>query len=75
MDLDGTEDGSAEDPTEAPDDEPESHDAVPSGPVGDPGLMADLGISARTVLDLAPENALGEITDALGCAEVLEAVR
>ncbi|MCE7080480.1 hypothetical protein [Streptomyces sp. ST2-7A] len=72
-DLDGTEEGpSAEALAE---EEPTPPEAVPAGPVGDPELMEDFGIEARTVLTLTPENALGEIADALGCAEVLEAVR
>ncbi|WP_165984226.1 hypothetical protein [Streptomyces sp. YIM 98790] len=57
------------------DDEPDAAEAVPPGPVGDPELMEDFGISAGAVLALTPENALGEVADALGCAEVLEAVR
>ncbi|MFR9725651.1 hypothetical protein ACL02R_20115 [Streptomyces sp. MS19] len=48
---------------------------VPRGPLGDPGLLADLGIDAGTVRTLTPDDALSEIADALGCAEVLEAVR
>jgi putative tRNA adenosine deaminase-associated protein len=76
VDLDGTEDGSEDGPANAPDsDEPGSPDAVPAGPLGESGLMADFGIDGPAVLALAPENALGEIADALGCAEVLEAVR
>lgn len=72
VDLDGTEDGPDGD---EPEDEPDAPDAVPAGPVGDPGLMDDLGIDAAAVLALTPENALGEIADTLGCAEILEAVR
>ncbi|MEV1009267.1 hypothetical protein [Streptomyces sp. NPDC049881] len=48
---------------------------VPRGPLGDAGLLADLGIDAGTVRTLTPDDALSEIADALGCAEVLEAVR
>lgn len=76
VDLDGTEDGSEDGPTASPDGvEADSLDPAPAGPLGESGIMADLGIDGRTVLSFAPENALGEIADALGCAEVLEAVR
>ncbi|MDT0318064.1 tRNA adenosine deaminase-associated protein [Streptomyces millisiae] len=70
LDLDGTEDGPAED-----DDDSVSTDAVPSGPVGEAGLLADFGIDAVTVLKLTPDDALGDIADALGCADLLEAIR
>ncbi len=75
-DLDGTEDGPdlSSGPVGATTDDDDG-EAVPNGPVGDAGLMADFGIGRAAVLGLAPENALGEIADALGCAEVLEAVR
>lgn len=75
VDLDGTEDG--QEPGLRLDEAAGQADegAVPAGPVGDSGLMADFGIDSPTVLRLAPENALGEIADFLGCAEVLEAVR
>ncbi|ARQ69651.1 tRNA adenosine deaminase-associated protein [Streptomyces marincola] len=69
-DLDGAEDGA----NDAGDDSG-SPDAVPRGPLGEPGLLADLGIDAVTVLKLTPDDALGEIADALGCSDVLEAVR
>ncbi len=70
VDLDGTEDG-------APDGDDESADAdeVPRGPLGHADVLADLGIDAGTVLKLTPDDALSEIADALGCSEVLEAVR
>ncbi|MEE1929789.1 hypothetical protein V1J52_16610 [Streptomyces sp. TRM 70351] len=71
-DLDGTEDGEP-----APDgDEPgPGSDAVPEGPVGDAELLADIGVEEKEVLSLSADDALGEIADALGCAELLEAVR
>ncbi|WP_129841379.1 hypothetical protein [Streptomyces sp. RFCAC02] len=50
-------------------------EAVPRGPLGDAGLLADLGIDAATVRRLTPDDALGSIAEALGCADVLEAVR
>ncbi|MBB0229268.1 tRNA adenosine deaminase-associated protein [Streptomyces calidiresistens] len=72
-DLDGTEEGPS--PEAIAEEEPPAPETIPAGPVGDPELMDDFGIEARMVLTLTPENALGEIADALGCAEVLEAVR
>ena len=48
---------------------------VPRGPVGEADILADLGIDADTVLKLTPDDALSEIAEALGCADVLEAVR
>ncbi|MEU9359566.1 hypothetical protein AB0M42_00490 [Streptomyces sp. NPDC051784] len=84
VDLDGTEDGepdaaqdSADGPAGGPvtesdlDDDP---DAVPAGPLGDLGVLADLGLSEKDLLTLRTD-ALMEIADALGASEVLEAVR
>ncbi|MFG2432777.1 hypothetical protein [Streptomyces sp. NPDC048590] len=84
VDLDGTEDGepdaaqdSADGPADGPvtesdlDDDP---DAVPAGPLGDLGVLADLGLSEKDLLTLRTD-ALMEIADALGASEVLEAVR
>ncbi|MER5783892.1 hypothetical protein ABT104_19535 [Streptomyces mobaraensis] len=74
LDLDGTEDGEPE-PAE---DEADAADAatatVPSGPLGDPRLLEDVGIGERELLALNGD-ALGEIADVLGCTDVLEAVR
>ncbi|UWM50061.1 hypothetical protein N0X72_14145 [Streptomyces carpaticus] len=50
-------------------------DAVPRGPVGDAGLLADFGIDAAAVLTLSADDALSEIAETLGAADVLEAVR
>ncbi|UED85187.1 hypothetical protein [Streptomyces profundus] len=77
VDLDGTEEGPDEQEqlTDEQDDETAGGEAVPHGPVGDAGLLSDLGIDTGTVLTLSPDDALGEIADALGCADVLEAVR
>jgi putative tRNA adenosine deaminase-associated protein len=79
VDLDGTEDG------EVDDDEDEgvagpSEDHVPVGPLGDTDLLADLGMSTADLLALSGDGALtgealGEIADAIGAADVLEAVR
>ncbi|KAB8163438.1 hypothetical protein FH609_021890 [Streptomyces sp. 3MP-14] len=77
VDLDGTEDGSdeTEQLDEAEDPAEDGAESVPRGPVGDADLLSDLGIDTATVLTLSPDDALGEIADALGCADVLEAVR
>ncbi|MEU4091236.1 hypothetical protein [Streptomyces sp. NPDC026673] len=79
VDLDGTEEGDADDldddvvpgPTEV---------HVPVGPLGDAELLADFGMSGKELLALSGDGALtgealGEIADSLGCADVLEAVR
>ncbi|WP_318208371.1 MULTISPECIES: hypothetical protein [unclassified Streptomyces] len=75
LDLDGTEDGEPLD-GDTDDDEETSvaAEAVPAAPVGDRLILADLGMSAADLLALESE-ALAEIADALGAAEVLEAVR
>ncbi|MFD9543524.1 hypothetical protein [Streptomyces sp. NPDC060022] len=86
VDLDGTEDGEpdeakdsadgragADDPDPDPDLDPDP-DAVPAGPLGDLGVLADLGLSEKQLLTLRTD-ALVEIADALGAAEVLETVR
>ncbi|MER7838491.1 hypothetical protein ABTY98_22035 [Streptomyces sp. NPDC096040] len=74
LDLDGTEDGEPE----AEDDEDTDTDtdmsAMPSGPVGDNRILDDLGVSAKELLALS-DDALNEIAEALGAAEVLETVR
>lgn len=79
VDLDGTEQGDAE---EDPDDEVAglSGSPAPVGPLGDGELLAEFGMSEKDLLALSgggamPGDALGEIADALGCADVLEAVR
>ncbi|MBQ1091724.1 hypothetical protein [Streptomyces sp. B93] len=71
LDLDGTEDGEDED-----DDSEDggSAEAVPHGPVGDTGVLDDLGVSEKELLSLS-EDALTEIAEALGASEVLETVR
>ncbi|WP_031080052.1 hypothetical protein [Streptomyces sp. NRRL WC-3549] len=82
--LDGTEDGEPEEAgedggsrtaAETPDlDLDQDPDAVPAGPLGDLGLLADLGVSEKDLLTLRSD-ALAEIADAVGAADVLEAVR
>ncbi|MFF8832172.1 hypothetical protein [Streptomyces sp. NPDC015131] len=73
LDLDGTEDGEPDED----DDEEESAvtaGAVPAEPVGDRLVLADLGMSEKELLRL-DSDALSEIADALGAAEILETVR
>ncbi|MEV0747275.1 hypothetical protein OG778_16940 [Streptomyces sp. NBC_00184] len=76
--LDGTEDGEPETPdnstTDDDDDDGPDPDAVPAGPLGDTGVLSDLGLPEAELLMLRTE-ALAEIADALGAAEVLETVR
>ncbi|MFI1704387.1 tRNA adenosine deaminase-associated protein [Streptomyces griseoruber] len=72
LDLDGTEDGEDEDDDEGG--ASGSAEAVPHGPVGDPGILDDLGVSEKELKSLS-EDALSEIADALGASEVLETVR
>ncbi|MFD9904663.1 hypothetical protein [Streptomyces sp. NPDC059063] len=74
LDLDGTEDGEADDDSEG--DGPDSAtDAVPPGPLGDTQILSDLGVSEKDLLTLESGDALNEIADVLGASEVLEAVR
>lgn len=78
VDLDGTEDGEDNDDEDAVAGPSEDH--VPVGPLGETGLLADLGMSTKELLSLSGDGALtgealGEIAEALGCADVLEAVR
>ncbi|MET7874846.1 tRNA adenosine deaminase-associated protein [Streptomyces cyaneofuscatus] len=57
------------------DSDPDSpSDSVPAGPIGELGILADFGVSEKDLLTLRTD-ALTEIADALGAAEVLEAVR
>ncbi|WP_416978090.1 hypothetical protein [Streptomyces sp. T028] len=71
LDLDGTEDGEDEDDEGGASG---SAEAVPHGPVGDAGILDDLGVSEKELKALS-EDALSEIADALGASEVLETVR
>ncbi|RKE20110.1 hypothetical protein [Streptomyces sp. TLI_171] len=86
-DLDGLvaelddEDDDATAETEDDEDEPAAgRGATPIGPIGDSELLTEYGMAAADLLELAgegaaPGDALGEIAEALGCSEVLEAVR
>ncbi|GGY72269.1 tRNA adenosine deaminase-associated protein [Streptomyces omiyaensis] len=73
--LDGTEDG---EPEHAPDEDEDasagSAGIAPAGPLGDGRILADLGLSERELLAVT-EDALGEIADAIGASDILEAVR
>ncbi|MEV8311468.1 hypothetical protein AB0P36_30070 [Streptomyces flavidovirens] len=81
VDLDGTEDG---EPDEGPDDDIDDNDeeeiraddgsVVPAGPLGETGILADLGLAEKELLALGTD-ALVEIADALGAADVLETVQ
>ncbi|MCJ1678796.1 hypothetical protein MTF65_15870 [Streptomyces sp. APSN-46.1] len=81
LDLDGTEDGE-EDAIAAFTDEDDDADEeggtgaepVPAGPLGDPRLLDDLGVSHKQLMTLDGDP-LTEIADSLGATEVLEAVR
>ncbi|MFE6131583.1 hypothetical protein ACFQ6Q_25475 [Streptomyces sp. NPDC056437] len=75
LDLDGTEDGETdEDDDEDAVDPMAELDSVPAGPVGDRDILTDLGLSEKELLALDTE-ALPEIAESLGAAEVLETVR
>ncbi|WP_097924334.1 hypothetical protein [Streptomyces sp. wa1063] len=77
VDLDGTEDGEPERSAPAVGDQDEDGpdpDAVPAGPIGELGVLADLGMSEKELLTLQTD-ALSEIAEAVGAAEVLESVR
>jgi putative tRNA adenosine deaminase-associated protein len=70
LDLDGTEDGEPGDDEADP-----GGDAVPTGPLGDVAILADLGLDEKALLTLDTDDALTGIAEVLGAAEVLEAVR
>ncbi|WP_405714861.1 MULTISPECIES: hypothetical protein [unclassified Streptomyces] len=84
--LDDTEDGdpdttpdntnskSDSDSDSSDDDDDLDADAVPAGPLGDTRILADLGLPEAELLMLRTD-AMAEIADALGAAEVLETVR
>jgi putative tRNA adenosine deaminase-associated protein len=80
LDLDGTEDGEDNENSETGDpaddlvNEPGTTTAATAGPAGDRLIMADLGMTEKQLLELGGD-ALSDIADALGAAEILEAVR
>ncbi|MFB7931923.1 MULTISPECIES: hypothetical protein [Streptomyces] len=75
LDLDGTEDGEPdEDEADGGDGATGAADAVPHGPVGDPEILDDLGVSEKE-LRLMSTEAVTEIAESLGASETLETVR
>ncbi|MFB7937519.1 hypothetical protein [Streptomyces sp. NPDC056049] len=74
--LDGTEDGEPEPAPGEDDDDASAGSAgiAPAGPLGEGRILADLGLSERGLLAVT-EDALGEIADAIGASDILEAVR
>ncbi|MFF9898565.1 hypothetical protein [Streptomyces longispororuber] len=74
LDLDGTEDGDDGDSQEE-DETAAGGETLPAGPLGDRGILSDLGVPEKDLLALESGDALNEIADILGAAEVLEAVR
>ncbi|MET9320108.1 hypothetical protein ABZX75_07930 [Streptomyces sp. NPDC003038] len=81
LDLDGTEDGEEEAIVSFTDEETDEDEVigagaepVPAGPLGDPRLLDDLGVTHKQLMTLDGD-ALSEIADSLGATEVLEAVR
>ncbi|MGA4849893.1 hypothetical protein ACOBQB_27965 [Streptomyces sp. G5(2025)] len=77
LDLDGTEDGEPDGAAagDGAEEAADIGDAVPSGPLGDAELLADLGVPDKELLGLEPGDALNDIAEILGAAEVLETVR
>ncbi|XIE79377.1 hypothetical protein AB6O49_17800 [Streptomyces sp. SBR177] len=73
-DLDGTEDGEPEHEDDEDDDVAATAGIAPAGPLGEGRILADLGMTERDLIDLT-EDALGEIADAIGASDILEAVR
>ncbi|MFC1400753.1 MULTISPECIES: hypothetical protein [Streptacidiphilus] len=77
LDEDASADGEDEDDDE---DAAVDPDGVPTGPLGDAGLLIEFGVGAKELMDMSvegsvPGDALTEIADALGVGDVLEAVR
>ncbi|MFJ5591922.1 hypothetical protein ACIQCG_19470 [Streptomyces noursei] len=74
LDLDGTEDGEPETEDEDPEGRDADEEPVARGPLGDARLLEDVGVGERELLALHGD-ALGSIAEALGCSDLLEAVR
>lgn len=80
LDLDGTEDGEPESESESEDDTDDEGDPgasgsdTPAGPAGDREILADLGLSEAELVEVETD-AMAEIAEALGAADVLETVR
>lgn len=82
VDLDEDSEDSDSDTSDGDEDEDTAtgHDGIPIGPLGDAELLAEFGLAADGLRELSgegalPGDALGEIAEAIGCGEVLEAVR
>jgi putative tRNA adenosine deaminase-associated protein len=77
LDLDGTEDGEPQALADESDDGGAAGPGgpVPHGPVGDAGVLDDLGVSERELRSLVADGALNTIAETLGASEVLETVR
>ncbi|MFD8014137.1 hypothetical protein [Streptomyces sp. NPDC058955] len=75
VNLDGTEDGEPEHASDEDEDAAAGSAGIaPAGPLGEGRILADLGMPERTLLAVT-EDALGEIADAIGASDILEAVR
>ncbi|MEQ6021511.1 hypothetical protein SOM70_02905 [Streptomyces salinarius] len=76
LDLDGTEDGESDDEDDGDGSGAAAGaaEAVPHGPVGDAEILDDLGMSEKELRSMSGD-AVGEIAEALGALDVLEAVR
>ncbi|MEE6269511.1 hypothetical protein V2E29_28255 [Streptomyces diastatochromogenes] len=74
LDLDGTEDGEPETEDEDPEGRDTDEAPVARGPLGDARLLEDVGVGERELMALDGD-ALGSIAEALGCSDLLEAVR
>ncbi|MFE0577807.1 MULTISPECIES: hypothetical protein [unclassified Streptomyces] len=81
LDLDGTEDGEEESIAGFTDEDTgedgergAGSEPAPAGPLGDPRLLDDLGVTNKQLMTLDGD-ALSEIAESLGATEVLEAVR
>ncbi|WP_031003323.1 hypothetical protein [Streptomyces sp. NRRL F-5727] len=75
VNLDGTEDGEPEHAADEDEDAAAGSAGIaPAGPLGEGRILADLGMPERTLLAVT-DDALGEIADAIGASDILEAVR
>ncbi|WP_329456701.1 tRNA adenosine deaminase-associated protein [Streptomyces sp. NBC_01497] len=77
LDLDGTEDGESDlddDAEDTDNDPPAGAGDHPAGPVGDREILTDLGLTEPELLAVETD-AMAEIAEALGAADILETVR
>jgi putative tRNA adenosine deaminase-associated protein len=75
LDLDGTEDGEPDGEEDEEEGSAPVGDTLPSGPIGDADILADFGVTEKELLAFESGDALSEIAEVLGAAEILEAVR